>query len=501
MNPECSYVCANIQGSNDKKCPYYHQLKDGSREKGNIIAIRDCPVKYWFFIPIINSDGIPSTNHLVIISKGIHNHPPPPLQRIAPDLRVKILNAAHDYGLPEATARKLFASSHIPIMLNGQEELTNHHLSLFNQSSINHIIRTERLKEYPFGTDFLGVQHVMTRQNPSDPYIRSATMYPDGQFMVLCQLKQQSQLLFQADELHVDKTFKRTNCQELEINVYSHESRRIGTIARVFTDSEDEIGYYRAFSLIFKTAEQDVGRKLPWGHLTPIGTAIQRIKAILVDEHGGQIKGLARYLGEENPTRTAESHILAIVKTCRVHYERSLHKLEAKGISQGSLCIQYILIIELCDKLRVLPHVTQKKVYLETLYEVQTIAESQQLTVLLNWLKHKDNNPWVLKCLSRATTEMSEHDWKTTSFTTNIAESAHALSQREGKKLSLLAAIQKGKNVDHRFLLQYQATCNYGVTANYGNTFMSGRKALALTRQKAKARKIAAKNKGQSGED
>lgn len=40
MNPECSYVCANIQGSNDKKCPYYHQLKDGSREKGNIIAIR-----------------------------------------------------------------------------------------------------------------------------------------------------------------------------------------------------------------------------------------------------------------------------------------------------------------------------------------------------------------------------------------------------------------------------------------------------------------------------
>lgn len=329
--PECSYVCANIQGSDDKKCPYYHESRDKGRARGNLISIRDCPVKYWFFIPKVNVDGTPSTNHLVILSKGEHNHPPPPLQRIAPDIKANILKAVHEFGLAEATARKLIASSHLSIMLNGEEKLRHEHLSLLNQSSVNHIIRTERAKEYPFGTDFIGVQHLMTCQNPSDPYIREATMYPDGKFIILCQFKWQSQLLFDADELHADKTFKRTNCQEFEINVYSHETRHIGTIARVYTDAEDELGYYRAFSLVFKTAEQDIGRKLPWGHLASIGSGNHRIKAVLVDEHGGQIKGLGRYLEEQHPRKEASSHVLALVKTCQVHYERSIKRLESKG--------------------------------------------------------------------------------------------------------------------------------------------------------------------------
>jgi hypothetical protein len=103
--------------------------------------------------------------------------------------------------------------------------------------------------------------------------------------------------------------------KNFEINVYSHETRRIGTIARVYTDSEDGLGYYRAFSLIFKTAEQDTGRKLPWGHLAPMKNGIHRIKAVLVDEHGGQIKGLGRYLEEQDPRKEVSSHVLALVKT------------------------------------------------------------------------------------------------------------------------------------------------------------------------------------------
>ena len=111
---------------------------------------------------------------------------------------------------------------------------------------------------------------------------------------------------FKADELHADKIFKRTNCHEFEINVYSHETRRIGIIARIYTDSEDGLGYYRAFSLIFKTAEQDMGRKIPWGHLTPMKNGIHRIKAVLIDEHGGQIKGFGRYLEEQDPKKRSE---------------------------------------------------------------------------------------------------------------------------------------------------------------------------------------------------
>jgi len=145
--------------------------------------------------------------------------------------------------------------------------------------------------------------------------------------------------------------------------------------------------------------------------------------------------------------------------------------------------------------LRCIPHITQKDVFEETISKVRATAEDQGLKHLLDWLEHKDRNPWVLRCVSPAMTEMSKHDWQVTSFTTNIAESAHAMAQREGKKLSLLAAVLKGKNVDLHFLQLQRATCGFGVTAHYGNTFMTGRKMLALSRQKAKARKKALKSK------
>lgn len=254
------------------------------------------------------------------------------MRRIAPVLRGRIISAITEFGLAEATARKLIASSFMPLILNGQEELNAQHLALLNQSG--HIIRVEHMKQFPHGTDFLGLQYQMTHQDPTNPYVRVATMYPDGQFMISCQFKEQSRLLFEADEIHIDKTFKRTNCRELEIDIYSHEARRIGTIARVFTDSEDELGYYRAINLISEIAEEDMRVHVPWGHLTPKSTS-RRIKAILVDEHGGQAKGLGRYFAEKYPLRDACQHLLEIVKTCRVHYERSIHKLEGKNVPKG----------------------------------------------------------------------------------------------------------------------------------------------------------------------
>ena len=74
---------------------------------------------------------------------------------------------------------------------------------------------------------------------------------------------------------------------------------------------------------------------LPWGHLIPPEVGTHRIKAILVDEHGGQAKGLGRYFTEQYPNLEANEHILAIVKTCQVHVERSIKKLETKGVAKG----------------------------------------------------------------------------------------------------------------------------------------------------------------------
>ena len=94
------------------------------------------------------------------------------------------------------------------------------------------------------------------------------------------------------------------------------------------------------------------------------------------------------------------------------------------------------------------------------------------------------------------TTEMNLKDWQTTvSFTTNIAESAHAHSQWEGTKLSLLAAVQRGRKLDLQFLQLEHAVFKFGVNPRYGNTSFIGRRKKAITRQKAKANRKTLKDK------
>jgi len=251
------------------------------------------------------------------------------MRSISSGIRDQLVKVVTNYGAVEATARRLISSSFMPIMLNGQNELTHQHLVLLNQSAVNHIIRIERAKQFPFGTDFLGVQHEMPRQDPKNPYICEAIMYPDGKFIVCGLFPDQSRkIAVKAVEYHNDKTYKRTNCHEYEINAYSHEAHHIATIARIFTDAEDEIGYYRAIQVAMSVIELDIDTRIQFGHMVSRTTESHWVKAILVDMHLGQAKGIGRYLAEVYPEKSAAQHIsFPIVKVCRVHWERAIHKL------------------------------------------------------------------------------------------------------------------------------------------------------------------------------
>jgi len=64
--------------------------------------------------------------------------------------------------------------------------------------------------------------------------------------------------------------------------------------------------------------------------------ANSHIKAILIDEHGGQIKGLSHYFEQEYSPHEANWHILRLVKMYQVHYEWSIKKLMMKGAPKSS---------------------------------------------------------------------------------------------------------------------------------------------------------------------
>ena len=265
---------------------------------------------------------------MVIVSYGEHPHPPPPPHRVPPAVKEKIIEAIKEYCTGEATARRIASSSMLPIVLSGKTTLSQEHVALTNQDVLNRIIRKERAKEYPWGTDYLGALFIMKHRG--DGYIRSVQEFDDGTYMVHCQSVEQSRLLMSMHELHCDKTFARTSCQEFELNGYDPGSCRLVTLARLFFPGNTAMAYFRAFTAVFELAERDTGMKVPFGHLmtdeeSDAGT---QIKAILLDEHGGQIKGLSMYFQSKYPADDDDYHILQIVKTCKVHYTRSIQKLE-----------------------------------------------------------------------------------------------------------------------------------------------------------------------------
>jgi len=112
--------------------------------------------------------------------------------------------------------------------------------------------------------------------------------------------------------------------------------------------------------------------------------------------------------------------------------------------------------------------------FTNALAEVRHIASGLGNRYLTNWLEHKEKNPWIFQCLSKATTMMNASYWMDTSFTTNVAESAHAQSQRDGTKLTLVAAIQRAAKLDGRFFEARTAARNMGVSVRYGDHSVSG---------------------------
>lgn len=249
-------------------------------------------------------------------------------------MKLELIEAVRKYGnVNDITARRLIASPIFSILTNGNTELDAEHIALYNLDAVNNILRKERLKEHPWGGDFLGVQYLQDRQGDENPYIRSIECYSDKQFIIVCLFREPSRLWFEANEIQIDKTFRRTNCHELEINTFDHTTHTLVTLARVYTNYETADGYHKAFSKVFRLVEKDMKKKLRWGHMHS-DDGQNRIKAILVDMHLGQVKGLGLHFANEYKEHEIDWHIFRIVKVCQVHFLRSINELQRNGVPE-----------------------------------------------------------------------------------------------------------------------------------------------------------------------
>jgi hypothetical protein len=108
---------------------------------------------------------------------------------------------------------------------------------------------------------------------------------------------------------------------------------------------------------------------------------------------------------------------------------------------------------------------------------------------LNDWLKHKADNPWIFQGLCFPLSNMSHESWFTTRFNTNVAEAAHAMSQRSGKHLSLVGAIMAGERLDAQFLESRRTAMQFGVSTNYGNKSVTERTQKNMARNNKRAAK------------
>lgn len=115
-----------------------------------------CGVKFHIYKPTLDSANKATVPYIAVVSVGIHTHPPPPPSKIPEDVRQVVLSAIKAHGVNSITASRLMASNMLPRLLNNSISLNMEHASLLNTDRVNSIIRRERMKENPAGTDFLG---------------------------------------------------------------------------------------------------------------------------------------------------------------------------------------------------------------------------------------------------------------------------------------------------------------------------------------------------------
>jgi hypothetical protein len=138
IHPVCHQVYVNLQGSKDKKCPFYHVI-GGHRRKGNLVQ-HICKVKFHFFFPTFDDVGQPSTNQMAIIYFSKYSHAPPPPIKISGLVKDNYRAMFNNLRVTEITAHKLLTPSSLSILLNGEITLSTNHLSLNNLDAVNHLI-------------------------------------------------------------------------------------------------------------------------------------------------------------------------------------------------------------------------------------------------------------------------------------------------------------------------------------------------------------------------
>ncbi|CAB4446291.1 unnamed protein product [Rhizophagus irregularis] len=162
---QCSTIIS--KSSRTKKCAYIHHC-DGSVMQGKIVN-KPCNVKMYKFI----LNDLQECPFVALICVGVHNHPPPPPERILDNikdnLQMMIKEAIEKDDV--VTSGSIIQGNMLKAYFN-KETLQEIHMSLNNIDKLRYLVAKTYKNLYPFGQHILGVfQSVYSKQFDLHNYV------------------------------------------------------------------------------------------------------------------------------------------------------------------------------------------------------------------------------------------------------------------------------------------------------------------------------------------
>ncbi|UZO12218.1 uncharacterized protein OCT59_003766 [Rhizophagus irregularis] len=375
-----------------KKCDMPH-TDNGAVVRGEIIE-RSCSVQ---FIKIIPHD-ITKCPFVALICIGVHNHPPPPPERtpsgIKNNLQILIEQAINQDDT--TTSRSILSGNLIKAYFN-KEILAEIHVSLNNIDKLRYLVGKAYKTLHPFGQGVMGVYHYVSNKD-SDliDYVHKIDLFTNnGQVIIICMLPEQAKKLITLEWFQIDVSFKRVKGEinEFEINTY-------------------DSNYHLILSFCRHIHKEGVG-------------------CILADLDAAQAKGLGLALYDLDCKRNWETHLTFIFKSCIIHFQRNLHN-KAFNVNTKNLIKQ-------------IPSAPSKEAVYDLLQQIRDTNDNG----IKEWVDYYQQS-YVLASLNQFISNIDPEIWLKSGSNTNYAEAAHSMVNREGKQLSLLSAILRGKRFDER---------------------------------------------------
>ncbi|KAF8998097.1 hypothetical protein BDQ17DRAFT_1247946, partial [Cyathus striatus] len=270
--------------------------------KGTLQTHIGCDVKFAIYTPY----DLFACPRVIIMSRGIHSHNPPPPIKTPPPIE-KIFSAmliALDWKLADTTPRKLMTDSGFIANLQQKSNWTSFvdpplsalHPSLGNFDHVRRLINNLRKERYPNGTGFTGAMQLVNvhASLPEDNvYICCAETHiiKGGKVfhLVICTSKFTASALLCARYVSIDTAFKCVygKWQEFEMETWD-ENRMISIVgAHAYTTSQSARAHCILFTRIFDFTKKITGLPVLFRHIHGTGIHIW-----VADAHRGQALGI-----------------------------------------------------------------------------------------------------------------------------------------------------------------------------------------------------------------